>query len=71
MILVVDNDLIMVVGDPTRDYKSKSMGWKDQTHLKQEGSEFISRSSYPVAEIRQGSEFKPEKESINYCGSNI
>jgi len=28
MILAVDKDLIMVVEAPTRDYKSKSKGWR-------------------------------------------
>lgn len=28
-ILVVDEDLIMVIEAPMRDYKRKSMGWKE------------------------------------------
>lgn len=52
MILVIDGDLIMVVGEPTRDYKSRMMGM-EKIHQQRE---FLSRSSYPVAKIEQGTE---------------
>ena len=56
MILVVDGDLIMVVGSPTRDYKSGVLGWR-HTHLE---SEFLGKSSYPVIEIEEGEKFEPK-----------
>jgi len=31
MILAIDEDLIMVVGEPTRDYKRRSMGLELRT----------------------------------------
>jgi len=40
MILAVDDDLIMAVGAPMRDYKSRSMGMEIDTSSKKE-SEFL------------------------------
>lgn len=50
MILVVDGDVIMVIGSPTRDYKSSTLGWR-QTHSE---SKFLGKSSYPATAAEQG-----------------
>jgi len=60
MILVIDNDLIMAVDDPTRDYKSRSMGLETDTVLRHRESEFLGRSSYPVAEFESEGKQKQE-----------
>ena len=51
MILAIDGDLIMVIGSPTRDYRSRSKGMEIDTSKE---SEFLGKSSYLVAEIEQG-----------------
>jgi len=51
MILVIDNDLIMAVDDPTRDYKSRSMRLMIDIVVRHGESEFLGRSSYLVVEF--------------------
>ena len=50
MILAVDNDLIMAVGDPTRDYKNRTMGMEIDTTK----NKFLGKSSFPTTKVEQG-----------------
>lgn len=57
MILVIDGDLIMVLGSPMRDYKSNSMGM-EKIHQTLQQYEFLGKLSYLVAKIEQGREVR-------------
>jgi len=69
MIFSVDGDIIMVVGSPTRDYKSISMGLEIDTSDTSKESEFLGRSNYPVAEVEQGRRVRARRKA-KVRGSN-
>lgn len=50
MISAIDKDLIMVIGDPTRDYKRRSFGLEKN---RQEEQVPWQRLSFPAAVIQQ------------------
>ena len=59
MILDIDGDLIMAVGSPTRDYKSRSKGMEIDTSKQRE---IKANQISQRAEIQRREEFEPEIE---------